>query len=131
MADVRELLKGDLREVERQRHVVLRVPAGVAEHHALVAGSLILRVFAHHATVDVLALLVDLGEDSAGVAVEHVVGLVVADAVDHSAHNLLDVNVRVLGTDLAADDHKSCRTECLACHLGLGILTEELVKDCV
>ncbi len=79
--------------------------------------------------MDVLTLLVDLGKDPARVAVEHVVGLVVADAVDHVSHNFLNVNVGILGADLAADDHQAGRTESLACHLCLRILTEELVQD--
>ena len=103
-------------QVDGHGHVVLRLVGGVAEHHSLVAGSLVFRVLAHHAAVDVLALLVDFGKDSARVAIEHIFGLVVADAVDHAAHNLLDVNVRLVRAHLAADYHQTRRAECLAGH---------------
>jgi hypothetical protein len=96
------------------RHQVGRLVAGVAEHHALVAGALQLELvlgrpgaadlFALvHALRDVGALLVDADDDAAGVAVEAVQRVVVADAVDDLAGQLGDVDVG-RGGDLAGDD---------------------------
>ena len=61
LADVRKGEKCKMRQRERERHVILGIPACVAEHHSLVAGALILRIFAHYALVDISALVVDRG----------------------------------------------------------------------
>ncbi len=104
---------------------------GVSEHHSLVSGTLLLRVGADHAPVDVGTLLVDGGEDSAGVAVEHVCRLVVADLVDDLAHLCLDVDICVLGPYFSADYHQTGAAECLAGDFGFRVLPEEFVEDCV
>ena len=52
-------------QIERYRHVIFCLVAGVAEHHALVAGTLLVVVAVVHAAVDVLALLMDGIEDAA------------------------------------------------------------------
>ena len=49
----------EVRQVERHGHQALRLVGGIAEHHTLVAGSLVFVVLAVHTTVDVLALLMD------------------------------------------------------------------------
>ena len=59
MADIGQDFQQFVAQVQRQGHKVLRVAAGIAEHHALVAGALLLSVPALHAAVDVRALLVD------------------------------------------------------------------------
>ena len=129
VADAGENLEGDVGEIERQRKIVLGVAAGIAEHHSLVAGPLLVRVLPDHTAVDVVALLVDCRKHSAGRAVEHVFALVVADAVDDTAYRLLDVHIGILGAHFAADYHQSGGAESLTGHLGLFILTEELVED--
>jgi hypothetical protein len=48
-ADGGEFLQQAVAEVQRQRHVGVRIAAGVAEHHALVAGALFLGLLALHA----------------------------------------------------------------------------------
>ena len=131
VADFRKHFQGQMRKIERKRHILLSVPAGVSEHHSLVAGALLLRVGADHAPVDVGTLLVDGREDSAGVAVEHVCRLVVADLVDDLAHLCLDVDICVLGPDFAADHHQAGAAECLAGDFGFRVLPEEFVEDCV
>ena len=114
---------------EGKGHILLRVGAGIAEHHSLVSGSLIQGVFPDYAPVYVTALLVDGGKDPAGVAVEHQSCLVVPYLIYDMAGNLLDVDIGVVASDLPAHDHKSRGTEGLAGHLGLRVLTEELVED--
>ena len=131
VADFRKHFQGQMRKIERKRHILLGVPAGVSEHHSLVAGALLLRVGADHAPVDVGTLLVDGGEHSTGVAVEHVRRLVVADFIDDLAHLCLDIYVCVLGPDFAADHHQAGAAECLAGYLGFRVLPEEFVEDCV
>ena len=74
---------------------------GVAEHHALVAGAA--RV---HALRDVARLLVDGRYHGAGVGVEAVESVVVADGGDDAANQTLEIDVG-LGGDLAGNDHQS------------------------
>ncbi len=97
-------------------HEGARLVAGVAEHHALVAradalvgvarGQAVGRLPALvHALRDVGALLVDGVHHAAGVAVEAVLGAVVADAAHHLAHDGRHVHVR-LRADLARHGHE-------------------------
>ena len=83
----------EVRQVERGRHVVFGLVGGIAEHHALVAGPLVILLFAGDATVDVVALLVDSREHAARVAVELIVRLRVAYLVDGLARDGLQVDI--------------------------------------
>ena len=65
LAYVGEHAHDELCEVERYGHVVLGLVGGVAEHHSLVAGALVFLLFAAHATVNVVRLLVDGCEHTA------------------------------------------------------------------
>ena len=94
-ADLRQLYQGYVGQCEWQGHVFLGIVAGVAEHHALVAGTLLLLLFTDYTPVDVGGLLVHCGEDAAGFGVEHVVGLGVADLLYHAAGHVLDIHVCV------------------------------------
>ena len=84
-----------------------RFRAGKAEHHALVAGALpaleFLEAMARDALVDVRRLGVDGVEDGHGLVVDAVIGIGVADILDHVAGELLDVDIGIRG-DLAADE---------------------------
>ena len=94
----------------------------VAEHHALVAGADevdridALAVLDLEGLVDALrdvgALLVDADQDAAGLAVEAVLGAVVADVLDDAADDRGDVDVAVRA-DLAADDDQTGGGEAL------------------
>ena len=76
-----------VRERQGERHELLCVDAGVAEHHPLVSGTLVERLRAYHSPVDVRALLVDRGDYAAGGSVETVFGLGVADFPDDAARH--------------------------------------------
>ena len=128
VTDVRQDLQQEVAEVQGQRHIVLGVAAGVAEHHALVAGALVIGLGALHATVDVGALLVQGGHHAAGVPVEHVLGLVVTDPVDGVADGGLDIDIG-FGLDLAHHHDHARGAEALARDLGFGVLAEEFVQD--
>ena len=93
--DLRQLYQCYVGQGEGQGHVFFGVVAGVAEHHALVAGALLLLLLADYTAVDVGGLLVHGGENAAGLRVEHIVGLGVADLFYHAAGHVLDVNVCV------------------------------------
>ena len=59
LAYVGESGHDEVGQVERNGHVVFGLVASVAEHHALVAGTLVVFLLTAHAAVDVGALLVD------------------------------------------------------------------------
>nr|GFC25831.1 hypothetical protein [Tanacetum cinerariifolium] len=119
LADNRQLLQQAVRQVERQRHIVICFVGGIAKHHALVAGTLLFGGLAHHALVDVGRLLVQAVHHLAGVGVEEIFGLVVADAPDGVADNGLSLYVRSR-LDFAGHERKIRRHEGFAGYFGTG-----------
>ena len=109
-------LQQAVREVERKGHVVLCLIGGIAEHHTLVAGTLLFAVLTVHTTVDVTALFVNSREHTTGIALEHVLALGVADAVDHLAGNALQVHIS-LCLYFTSQHHLACGNKRLASHL--------------
>ena len=97
LADLGQALGQAVRQVDRQRHEHVGLVAGVAEHHPLVAGALLVElvVLAGGAGADLLGvvdalgdvgrLLVERDHHAAGVAVVAERLAVVADAVDRLA----------------------------------------------
>ncbi len=127
LADVGERTHDEVGQVERCGHVVVGLVDGVAEHHTLVAGALVIGVFARDAAVDVGALLMDGGEDAAAVAVELILRLGVADAVDGVACDGLQVDVH-RRAHLTHDDHLSGGVEGLDGAVRIGVVSKKLVK---
>ena len=125
---------------DRVRHVFGRLVRRVAEHHALVAGTdavqflIVHGIFAAafhravHAHGDIRRLLVDRGEDPAGIAVEAVVGAVVADVQNDLPHDLRNVHV-CLGGDLTHDNNKAGAREGLTCDPAHGILLQKGIQN--
>src|SRR5690606_25539817 len=128
LADLGLLLDQSVRVVDRGRHELRRLVAGVAEHQALVARALLLRLPAVHAGGDVRGLLAEHVDDGAGVAVEADVRIVVADAVDDLAGQALDVDPRG-GGDFAGDDGGAGLHQGLAGHAGALVLRQDGVED--
>ena len=132
-ADVGEDLDDFVGQGEGKGHEGVGLVVGVAEHHALVAGSLghgVGVVLAVHAAVDVAALLVYGAEDAAALRLELIVGLGVADAGDGASHHVLQVDVG-LRLHFAGHDHLSSGDEGFAGNLGVGVVGEELVEHSV
>ena len=135
---LRDQAQDQVAVVERRRHQLGRVPAGVAEHDALVAGALVLVAAAVHALGDVGRLRVQQHLDVAGIPVEAV--LLVADVLDGHAGR---VGHPVLGDGagaarLAGDHHLVGRRQRLAGYAQLpgidarlGSLAEEQVNHLV
>ena len=89
-----------------QRHILLRLIAGVAEHHALVSGSVVQAIVLLpllglqalvHAHGDVGGLLVNRGEHRTGVAVKAKLGPVITDVSHHIPGDLGDVHIAAGG----------------------------------
>src|SRR5690606_24701427 len=92
-------------EHDGRGHQHVGLVAGVAEHQALVAGALVLRLGAVHALGDVHGLLADDVDDTAGGAVEADFGAGVADVADHVADDLLQVDPGAGGHFTGDDGH--------------------------
>ena len=89
--------------VDRRRHQLRRLAAGIAEHDALVAGALVLVAGGVDALGDIGRLGVEEDLDLGGLPVEAV--LLVADVADGLAGQILDlVEDRVGPAHLAGDD---------------------------
>ncbi len=133
LADLGEALGHAVGQVDRQRHEHVGLVAGVAEHHPLVAGALLVELVVLAGTAgahllgvvdalgDVGRLLVDRDHDAARVPVVAEALAVVADVADGAAHRRGDVHVGV-GGDLSCDDRQPGGDHRLAGDPGLGVL---------
>ena len=136
LTDLRQALGHLLGQGDRQRHQLRRLVAGVAEHHALIAGAVVQRTVTGllglqtlvHAHGDIAGLLVDVGDHGAGVAVEAVLGPVIADVQHHLTGDLGDIHVAV-GGDLAHDVDQARGHAGLAGHTAIGILLHDGVQN--
>ena len=81
-------------QVERQRHIVFSFIGSVAEHHTLVAGTLIHRVLTFHSTVNVRALFVNSREYATRVTFEHILTLGITNLVDYLTSYTLKIDIR-------------------------------------
>src|SRR5580658_9409427 len=90
-----------MRQRDRSRHQLLILITSITKHHALVAGAA--GVYAHG---DVAGLFVDAGDYGAGVAVETVDGVVVADGADGAADYALEIDVG-FGGDFARNYYEA------------------------
>ena len=135
LAHVGQALCHLLGDGDSQRHQLRRLIAGVAEHHALVAGAVVQLALALglglvalvHAQRDVAGLLVDVGDDSAGIAVEAILGAVVADVQHHLTGDLGDIHIAV-GGDLTHDVDQAGGGAGLAGHAAVGVLLKDRIQ---
>ena len=112
------------------RHELNGLVGGVAEHDALVAGADVLvdTAVAEDALGDVGALLFDGDEDRAGVVVEALGAVVVADLLDGLADDLVVVDDGG-GGNLAENHHHTGLGGGLAGNAGVGILSKAGVEN--
>ena len=130
-----------MRDVDRQRHQGGGVPAGVAEHQALIAGALLVeRIDVRGVLADLFGVvdtLRDVGrlraerhQHAAGTAVEARLSPVVADVEDPLASDCRDI--RVGGSrDLTGDHHGAGGHQGLDRHSAVRIIGQQGVEDCV
>ena len=112
-----------VRERDGSRHQLFGLVGGVAEHHALVAGAA-----GVHAHGDVAGLLVDRRDHGAGVRVEAIERIVIADGGDHAAHQRLEIDVGA-GGDFTRDDDEAGGGQRFAGHAAVGVLLEAGVEN--
>ncbi|CAI9000640.1 NAD-specific glutamate dehydrogenase [Pseudomonas sp. IT-P291] len=116
-----------VREGDRCWHQHVGFVAGVAEHQALVAGTLIFRPGTVDTLVDVRGLLADDVHHAAGRTVEADVGAVVANAQDHVTNDLFQVDPG-RGGDFASDDRHARFHQSLARHTGELVFSNDGVQ---
>jgi hypothetical protein len=147
LADAGEFAAETVGEHDGRRHQLRRLVAGVAEHDALIAGSLFLvllagRALGIHPLGDVRALDGQVVRDENLVGVEDVVAVRVADPPHGIADDLADVNhlvdrlggaflqVLQLGNgDFPANHDHVALHEGFAGHAALGIVSQAGVED--
>ena len=129
-ADFRQLFEQRVRQSDSQRNQQRSLVAGIAEHHPLVACALVVGIGALHTAVDVVALLMDGREHAARFRVKLVVGVVVADLLDHLAGGAVEVDIGV-GFHLSGDNHLTGCDKSLTCHFRLRVGGKKLVEDSV
>ena len=123
---------------DRERHQLGGVVTGVAEHQALVAGTLLVELVAGGADAGLVAAVDALGDvgrlltdgdlDAAAAAVEALLAVVVADLDDLVAHQRGDRRVALRG-HLAGDDDETGRQQRLAGHPAGGVVSDQGVQD--
>ena len=129
-ANLAELLKESVSQIDGEGHKFLCVAAGVAEHHALVSSALLLLVCTNDTLVNVMALLVEGRDDATALRVELILALVISDGVDDAARNILHRDVAVSAKLAGAHRQSGCH-ESLARHLALLVLNEKGVENSV
>ena len=130
-----ELLRELVGQGDSHRHELRGLVAGVAEHHALVAGAVIQLGLAGflglqrlvHAQSDIAGLLVDVGNNTAGIAVKAVLGAVITDIPDNFPGDLGNIHVAA-GGDLAHDVYQAGGSGGLAGHASVGVLGQNGVQ---
>ena len=130
-ARVRQRLGEIVRVGDGSGHEFLRLRAGEAEHHALIARAgraVVIGVVDAHG--DVRGLPPHGDHDIAAVAVEAHLGAVIACVADGLAGDLGDVDAGGRG-DLAHDEHHAGRRRRLAGDAAHGILLEHRVEHAV
>jgi hypothetical protein len=123
LPDLRQAPGEGVGVLDRSRHEFGRLPAGIAEHQPLIPGAA--RVHAHG---DIRALLVEGDHDRAGIAVEALAAVVVADCVHHAAHQLGHGDVGLRG-DFPGHDHQAGGDQGFAGHAAGGVVLEGRVQN--
>ncbi len=137
LADLGELPGQAVGVGDGHRHQLQGLVTGVAEHHSLVPGAVLLFRLPGlrlggviHPQGDIRGLLVDGGDDPAGGPVKAVGGVVVADIQNNFPHQLLNIHI-AMGGHLADDLDQAGGAAGLAGHPAHGVLPENRVQDAV
>ena len=115
-------------QVERNGHQVLRLVGGIAEHHTLVACTLLVLIAIIYTAVDILTLLMDGSQDTTGITIKLVFGLGIANSLNGVTSNGLQVDIH-LTAYLTHDDYLTCCYKRLTGHTGVLVVSQELVQD--
>ena len=112
-----------MRQQYGRGHELFVFIGGVAEHHALIAGAAGI-----HTHSDVGRLRMDRANDRAGLGIEAVSGVGVADGSDHAAHDGGEIYVSFSG-DLSGNEHYAGGGDGFAGDAAVGIFLQTGVED--
>ena len=129
-ADNGQLGKQQVRQIERQRHIIIRLIASIPEHHTLISRPLTHRFGALHAPIDIGRLLVYGRKNTARVGIELIRTFIISDTVNHSAGNLhqIDISIRF---NLACQYDLTGRYKGFACNFRVRVIRQKLVEQSV
>ena len=117
-------------KVKTYRHQVLCFIHGITKHHTLVASSLVISIRLVNTPVDIHALLMDTGKDSARVTIELVFTLCISDFLDRLTGNGLQVDIGIR-VHLTHDHRLSGSYKRLDGTTRLIIVCQELIEQCI
>ena len=115
-------------QLEGERHERRCLIARITEHHALVASALLGEFGTLHATVDVVALLMQRAEHAARLAVEFQLTVVVANLGDYVASRGHQVDIG-FAFHFAGNNHLAGGHQRFTRHLRRRVEGEKLVQD--
>jgi len=116
-------------EDDGERHSFLSLVRGVAEHQTLITGTSLILITTNVDTLgNVGRLLFESDKDVAGLVVESLRGVIIADVLDRVTDDLLVVDDS-LGSDFTADEDHASLGNRFAGNFGVGILLEMGVQD--
>ncbi len=126
----RQLSEQLMAQVKSERHHRRSLISRIAEHHALVACSLILRLVTFHTTVYIAALLMQGRKHPARLGIKHQLAVIIPDLRNHLTDSLHQVNI--CGTFHFAGHHNlsGCHKG-LTCHFRLMVASKEFIKNSV
>lgn len=120
-----------VREEKSQREELRSLVSGITEHDTLVTSSELLESLLVVETLgNIGGLLLNGDKNVAGLVVEALVGVVVANVLDSVADDLLVVEAGLCG-DLTKDHDHTGLGRGLASYLGEGVLSEACIEDCI
>ena len=129
-ADVSQHLQDAMREVERQRHTVLRLVRGITKHHALITRTLIFRILAFHASVNVTTLFMDGIQHATTLPIKLIRGFRVTNPVDGFTCNLLKIHIGI-AFHFTSQHHLPRRDQRFASHLRLRVVCQQIVQHSI
>jgi len=116
-------------ENDGKRHGLLSLVRGITEHQTLVTGASLILITTHVDTLgNIGRLLLEGNEDVAGLVVESLGRVIVADVLDRVTDDLLVVNDS-LGSDFTANQDHASLGHRLAGDFGVGILLQVGVEN--
>ena len=129
LANGRKLSQQAMRQLQRQRHVVVRFATRIPKHHPLISRTLLFRLRAFHALIDVFALFVNRTQHATRRGIKLVFASRVPDVRDGLTRDGLHIEVGRVGLHLPCQHHLSRGHKRFTSHLGIGIKRQEMVNQ--
>ena len=127
-----------MRQRDSKRHQFGSLITGVAKYHSLIAGTVIQFILTGFLCLqrliytqgNIIGLLINIGNDSTGIAVESTGGVIIACVKDHLPGNLGNIHT-ARGGDLPHNENQSCGDSRLTGHAAIGIHRKNSIQNSV